>query len=104
MGNLLDLLAESRKVLFGRRRERATPLDSERALDILERHGLRARHYLPHLGVDDQELAEACRWLSNQGYVITNPHGALFGRSVAARPDEEEGPEARRALMRVRDD
>jgi hypothetical protein len=52
------------------------------ALAVLDRNGLCARLYLPHLSLKDNELTEACRWLSNRGYIITSRDGSLFGVSV----------------------
>jgi len=74
------------RALFGSHGASERNSKREAALDILERHSLCARFYLPHLGMDDEDLAEACRWLAENGYIITTVHGALVGRTVGARP------------------
>jgi hypothetical protein len=70
------------------------------ALDVLERHALRAHWYVPAAGCTDRELAGALRLLGDSGHVITDRDGALVGKFATCRPSPEECAAMRRASFR----
>lgn len=82
------------------RAEATCDLTREQALDILEKHGLRAHWYVPAADVEDPELAAACDFLRSRGYLITDSDGCLFGKVATARPSSEELATQRRAQFR----
>jgi len=71
------------------------------ALSVLERHGLRAHFYLPAIGLEDQELANACRYLAAAGYIITTADGTVTGKVASARPTKDEQVTMRRAAFKL---
>lgn len=73
----------------------------ERALDVLAKHGLRAHWYAPTAGVEDPELADACRLLGDHGFLITGARGELVGKVATARLSSEEIAQQRRAQFRL---
>lgn len=73
----------------------------ENALDVLEKHGFRAHYYLPQVGVEDKELAGACRLLAGTGFLITDSTGALVGKVATARLTPAELTKERRASFRL---
>lgn len=73
----------------------------ERALDVLEKHGLCAHWYAPAAGIEDQELAEACHFLGGHGFLITDTQGGLVGKVATARLSTEEIAQQRRAQFRL---
>lgn len=75
--------------------------DRNAALDLLERNGLRAHYYLPAIGVEDQELANACRRLASAGYIITTADGTITGKVAAARLTKDELAAMRRAAFKL---
>ena len=75
--------------------------EREDALDILERNGLRAHYYLPSIGIEDRELANACRRLASAGYIITAGDGTITGKVAAARPTKNEQVALRRASFKL---
>jgi hypothetical protein len=86
-----------------RRSETNEWADGERtkALDILDQHGLRANYYMPAVGMEDQELANACRRLASAGYIITTADGTISGKVAIARPTKNEQLEYRRASFKL---
>lgn len=97
---ITDLLGK----LFGR----TTPVargfaDGARtkALDILDQHGLRAHYYMPSIGMQDRELADACRRLASAGYIITSMDGTITGKVAVARPTKDEQVADRRASIKL---
>lgn len=72
-----------------------------KALDILEQHGLRAHYYMPAIGMEDQELANACRTLASAGYIITSADGTITGKVAVARPTKDEQVADRRASFKL---
>lgn len=72
-----------------------------KALDILDRHGLRAHYYMPAIGMQDQELANACRTLASAGFIITSADGTIIGEVAVARPTKSEQIENRRASFKL---
>ncbi len=72
------------------------------ALDVLAAHGLHAHYYLPATKIVDNTLADACRFLGNAGYIITNWQGDFVGKIVAARPSKGALTVARRPLFKIR--
>lgn len=90
--------------LFGRSAPDAVCLaDGARtkALDILDQHGLRAHYYMPAIGMEDQELANACRRLASAGYIITLADGTIAGKVAVARPTKDEQVMDRRASFKI---
>lgn len=75
--------------------------ERENAMEVLERHGLRAHFYLPAIGVEDQELANACRYLADAGYIITTADGTVTGKVASARPTKDEQITMRRAAFKL---
>lgn len=73
----------------------------EQSLDVLERNGLRAHYYLPAIGIEDQELANACRRLASAGYIITAADGTITGKVASARPTKDERIAMRRASFKL---
>ena len=73
----------------------------EQSLDVLERNGLRAHYYLPAIGIEDQELANACRRLASAGYIITAEDGTITGKVASARPSKDERVAMRRASIKL---
>lgn len=73
----------------------------EQSLDVLERNGLRAHYYLPSIGIEDQELANACRRLASAGYIITAADGTITGKVASARPTKDEQVVMRRASFKL---
>ena len=73
----------------------------DKALDVIERHGLRANYYMPAIGIQDEELANACRMLASAGYIITDAHGTITGKVATARPSKDELVAKRRASFRL---
>ena len=74
----------------------------ESALDVLEKHGLRAHYYLPGVGLhEDRELANACNHLAAVGHIITDSAGALVGKVATARLTPAELARERRASFRL---
>lgn len=73
----------------------------ESALDILQKHGLRAHYYLPGIGLEDRELANACHRMAAAGHIITDSTGALVGKVATARLTPEELAQERRASFRL---
>lgn len=73
----------------------------EKALDLLEKNGLRAHYYLPAIGMDNQELANACRILASAGYIITTSDGTITGKVASARPTKDEQIALRRASFKL---
>lgn len=71
------------------------------SLDLLERHGLRAHYYLPAIGMEDRELANACRRLASAGYIITTRDGTITGNVASARPTKDEQIAMRRASFKL---
>ena len=75
----------------------------EKALDILEKHGFRSHYYLPAIGMTDPELAEACRFLSQRGHIITDQDGRLVGAFAATRlTPNEVAEEKRKSIRRIK--
>lgn len=92
------------RTLFGRRTP--APMISvharDKALAVLKRNGLQAFYYLPHSGIEDQELADALRFLGKSGFIITDQKtGDLTGRVMAASMASQERAKQRRAQFRV---
>lgn len=74
----------------------------DKALAVLKRNGLQAFYYLPAIGIDDQELADALRFLGDSGFIITDQKtGDLTGRVLAASMTSHERAQQRRAQFRV---
>lgn len=73
----------------------------EQSLDVLDRNGLRAHYYLPAIGIEDQELANACRRLASAGYIITTEDGTITGKVASARPTKDEQVTMRRASFKL---
>lgn len=73
----------------------------ESALDVLEKHGLRAHYYLPGIGLEDRELANACNHMASAGHIITDNTGALVGKVATARLMPAELVRERRASFRL---
>ena len=75
------------------------------ALAALAAHGLQAHYYLPAAKIVDSTLADACRFLGNSGYIITDHQGHFVGKIAAA--GTTHGPKtvllaARRLLFNIR--
>lgn len=73
----------------------------EAALDVLEKHGIRAQFYMPAAHVRDRELADALQLLTGRGYLMTDAEGRLVGAVATARPTVEENAQQRRAEFKV---
>ena len=73
----------------------------EAALDVLEKHGIRAQFYMPAAHVKDRELADALRLLAGRGYLMTDAEGRLVGVAATARPTVDENAQQRRAEFKV---
>ncbi|HEY0843430.1 hypothetical protein [Methylotenera sp.] len=73
----------------------------DKALDLLEKNGLRAHYYLPAVGMESQELANACRTLASAGYIITAADGTITGKVASARPTKKELAALRRAAFKL---
>ncbi len=73
----------------------------EKALDLLEQNGLRAHYYLPAVGIENQELANACRMLASAGFIITASDGTITGKVASARPSNDELVALRRASFKL---
>lgn len=73
----------------------------EKALDVLGKHGFRAHYYLPQVGIEDRELADACHLLAGKGFLITDSSGALVGKVATARLTPAELAKERRASFRL---
>lgn len=75
----------------------------EAALDVLEKHGIRAQFYMPAAHVRDRELADALRLLASRGYFMTDLEGRLVGVVATARPTVDENAQQRRSEFKVID-
>lgn len=74
----------------------------ESALDTLSRHGIDAHYYLPAIGCEDNELANALRLLGGRGYLMTDAAGGLVGKVAKARlTPEERAQESRKRFHLV---
>lgn len=73
----------------------------EDAIDVLERHGIKAHLYFPAAGIEDSDLKDALRCLHERGYIFSSKDGALFGGIAQARPAPEERAQIRRRQMKV---
>ena len=74
------------------------------ALAALAAHGLQAHYYLPAAKIVDSTLAEACRFLGNSGYIITDQQGNFIGKIATARTPhgaKAAMPAARRPLFKI---
>ena len=71
------------------------------ALDTLEVHGLQAHYYLPATRIVDNKLADACRFLGNSGYIITDRKGNFVGKIATARPLKGKWVTPRRASFQI---
>ena len=71
------------------------------ALDTLEIHGLQAHYYLPATRITDNTLADACRFLGNSGYIITDRQGSFVGKIATARPLKGGWVAPRRASFQI---
>ena len=71
------------------------------ALDALAAHGLHAHYYLPATKIVDNTLADACRFLGNSGYIITDQQGNFVGKIAAARPAKGALTVPRRPLFKI---
>lgn len=77
---------------------------SESALDILDKHGLKAHLYLPSIGNrDNRELCEAMDLLSATGYLITDNEDRLIGKVAQARMPRDEVAKERRKMFKLVD-
>lgn len=79
--------------------------ETEVALDIIERHGMKAHYYLPAIGNrDNASLSEALDLLSTRGFIITAAADrTLVGKVATARPNSSEVAISRRATFKVID-
>lgn len=75
----------------------------ERALDVLAAHGITAYYYMPALGIEDREFADALRLLGERGFLMVDSTGELVGPVELARPSPDERAAQRRAMFRVVD-
>jgi hypothetical protein len=74
----------------------------EEALDTLAMHGIDAHYYLPAVGCEDNDLANALRLLAGRGYLMTDAKGALVGKVATARlTREERAQESRKRFFLV---
>ena len=71
------------------------------ALDQLEKHGLRAYHYMPAIGMEDKALAHASRVLGRAGCLVFDAKGRLVGNVYPARPSAEEMVTERRSAFKI---
>lgn len=73
----------------------------QQALDTLDTHGIDAHYYLPVVGCEDKELANALRLLGSRGYVMTDSTGALVGKVAKARltPNERASESRKRFFL-----
>jgi len=71
----------------------------DQAFDVVAKHGLDAHLYLAASGVNDRELADALRFLSDRGYVVTDRNGNLVGKVAKAQLTPGEAALERRAKM-----
>lgn len=91
---------------IGERRGKAVMMSEldlvrEEALDVLEKHGIRAQFYMPAAHAKNQELADALRLLAGRGYIMTNHDGSLVGAVATARMTADESAQQRRAHFKV---
>lgn len=75
--------------------------DREKALDIIEAHGLRSYFYLPGVGIKDKELRKALCYMQHQNYVFIDESGKLLGKVAVARPTKDEIVEERRLSFKL---
>lgn len=74
---------------------------TETALDVLDKHGLRAHRYFPAASMEDPELASACLTLLGLGYIIADKDNNLVGGIGNARATKDEIAEHRRASFKL---
>ncbi|CAG0971893.1 hypothetical protein RHDC4_01332 [Rhodocyclaceae bacterium] len=72
-----------------------------RAAAVLDQHGLRAYFYLPSAGMQDRELADACRFLAGAGNLIMDADDNMVGKVAALYPTSDEVAVERRASFRL---
>ena len=93
------LLQSFRRAVEG---DRLSSVSIEHAVDVVEKHGMKAHLYLPgteHRGND--ELCHALDTLSAAGFIITNDKGHLVGKVATKRLDRNEAAKQRRAELRL---
>lgn len=73
----------------------------EKALDVMEKHGLRAFYFPAGIYIDDQELADACNILASTGHLLTDATGKMIREVAAARPSREEVSKNFKASFRL---
>jgi hypothetical protein len=73
-----------------------------KALAVLAKNGMSAHYYMAPVNIDDAELAEALRFLSSAGYLITHDSsGALVGKVATVPTNKDERAEQRRAQLHL---
>ncbi len=74
----------------------------EAALDVLERHKMKAYMYFPAIGHrNDPELSHALDVISAAGYIITDSSGGIVGKVANVRLSSTERAEQKRATFKI---
>ena len=76
-------------------------LDREIALDVLDKHNIRAHYYFPAADYNDAELKKSLTLLGSRGYVFTSEADQFLGKVATARPTKDENVKMRRAEYRL---
>lgn len=74
------------------------------ALAVLAKNGMLAHYYMAAVGIEDAELANALRFLSSAGYIITQESSvALVGKVATVTANKIDPAETRRAKLHLVD-